>query len=274
MRRNFPAVSLCILVFLCGLSAQNSTPPAVPEPLQTAAAPRHYEPPPPNATVEELDRRGNELREEKAYRDAIDYYQAALRKTSERPVQASLYNKIGIADLQILQYGEARKNFDRALKKQKTFADARNNLGVAYFLENQYSRAIAEYRKAIKLNETEASFYNNLGTAYFASKSIDRAMAAYRRSIELDPDIFHHKSRVGVAAQLSNPDDRALFAYMLARTYAQAGDNDQSLEYLRKAMEDGYPGIKNVYKDEQFSALRKDPRFTALMAAKPKAISE
>ena len=39
-------------------------------------------------------------------------------------------------------------------------------------------------------------------------------------------------------------------------------------------MEDGYKDIKNVYKDNEFSALRKDPRFAELMAARPLAIPE
>jgi hypothetical protein len=39
-------------------------------------------------------------------------------------------------------------------------------------------------------------------------------------------------------------------------------------------MEEGYSNIKNVYKDNEFSTLRKDPRFAELMAAKPVAISD
>jgi hypothetical protein len=39
-------------------------------------------------------------------------------------------------------------------------------------------------------------------------------------------------------------------------------------------MEDGYKDIKNVYKDNEFSTLRKDPRFTELMASKTPAIPE
>jgi len=67
-------------------------------------------------------------------------------------------------------------------------------------------------------------------------------------------------------------DDRAAFAFMVAKMYAQAGDLDNSLVYLRKAMEDGYKNINQVYKDNEFATLRTDPRFTELMAQQPKAI--
>jgi hypothetical protein len=39
-------------------------------------------------------------------------------------------------------------------------------------------------------------------------------------------------------------------------------------------MEQGYKDINMVYKDAEFSDLRKDPRFTELMNAKPPAIPE
>ena len=38
--------------------------------------------------------------------------------------------------------------------------------------------------------------------------------------------------------------------------------------YLRRAIEEGYKAIGNVYKDEEFAELRKNPRFVELMAAK------
>jgi hypothetical protein len=73
---------------------------------------------------------------------------------------------------------------------------------------------------------------------------------------------------------LSSPEERARYEYVVAKLYAKAGDDERSLHYLRKAMEDGYKDIKNVYKDNEFSTLRKDPRFTELMASKTPAIPE
>jgi rubrerythrin len=52
------------------------------------------------------------------------------------------------------------------------------------------------------------------------------------------------------------------------------GVTERSLRYLKKAMEDGYKDIANVYKDNEFTELRKDPRFAELMAAKTVPIPE
>jgi hypothetical protein len=75
-------------------------------------------------------------------------------------------------------------------------------------------------------------------------------------------------SRGGVQAQLPSPEDRARYDYTVAKLYAKMGLSDQSLEYLRKAMEEGYKDFNNVYKDTEFADLRKDKRFTELVAMK------
>ena len=43
---------------------------------------------------------------------------------------------------------------------------------------------------------------------------------------------------------------------------------------VRKAMEEGYDKIDSVYKDAEFAELRKDKRFSELMAARPPAITQ
>ncbi len=232
---------------------------------------RRVEPPAPSASAEELEGRGDQLRAEKNYLDAMDYYLAAAQKTTS---SAGLFNKMGICDLMLQRYKEARKNFNRAVKTDRTHADAYNNLGVVYYVVRDYGKAIKNYEKAVALNADAASYYSNLGAAYFSRKQFDKAAINYSKALELDPDVFERTSRAGVQAQLPSPQDRARYDYVLAKLYAQKGIADRSLHYLKKAMEDGYKDIANVYKDNEFSVLRKDPRFAELMAAKTMSIPE
>src|SRR5882724_13709917 len=85
---------------------------------------RRAEPPAPSASAVELEGRGDQLRAEKAYLDAMDYYQAAAQKAT---ISAGLLNKMGICDLMLQRYKEARKNFNRAVKTDRNHADAYNN---------------------------------------------------------------------------------------------------------------------------------------------------
>ena len=156
----------------------------------------------PDATVAELEQRGDTLRAEKSYLDALDYYRAALAK---EPDSAPLYNKIGINELQMGRFGDARKDFERAIKSDRQFADAYNNLGVIFYLQKKYGPAIKRYENAIKLREDSASYYSNLGAAYFSKKDYVKASLAYNQALQLDPDIFDRTSHNGVLAQMSSP---------------------------------------------------------------------
>ena len=244
----------------------------VSHPEQVQIAPpliRAIDPPAPDATAVDLEQQGDALREEKLYLDALDYYHAALGKKANDP---SLLNKIGITELMMQRYGQARKSFERAIRCDRKFADAYNNLGVVLYEEKKYGAAVKQYEKAIANESSSASFFSNLGAAYFSKRDFEPAVRAYQQALELDPEVFERTSRAGVQAQLPSPEDRARYDYTVARLYAKMGFSEQSLEYLKKAMEAGYKDLKNVYKDEEFAELRKNPRFTELMAMKTAVI--
>ena len=267
----FPLAILTALILpvllVAPLHAQNLEQVEVgPPPLHRAG------PPAPGATAKELESRGDELQSQKYYLDAIDYYQAALRKD---PRNAVLINKVGMQQLLLHRWREARKSFDQAIKIDNKYANAYANLAVVYYEEQSYTKSIRNYDKAIELDGQEAVFYNNRAAALFAKKQYQKAMEDYSKALQLEPDIFDRASRgQGVQAKLPSPQDIAHYDYVLAKLFAKSGSADRSLHYLKKAMEEGYKDIKNVYKDDEFSSLRKDPRFAELMAAKTLAIPD
>ena len=79
--------------------------------------------------LHDLEARAEQLRAVKLYLDALDYYRAALAKA---PKSASLLNKIGITELMMQRYREAKKSFDQSIKVDREFADAYNNRGVVF----------------------------------------------------------------------------------------------------------------------------------------------
>lgn len=232
---------------------------------------RIVDPPSPDASAADLEARADQLRSQKLYLDSLDYYEAALAK---QPRSAKLLNKIGISELQMQHYREAKKSFEHSIKLDHELADAYNNLGVVYYEERKYGAAIKQYGKAIEIDANSSSFYSNLGAAYFSRKDIDRATTAYQHALQLDPDVFERSSRAGVQAQLPSPEDRARYDFTVAKLYAKMGFSDRSLEYLRRAMEEGYKDFKDVYKDEEFAAVRKDKRFSELVATKTPVLPE
>jgi tetratricopeptide (TPR) repeat protein len=260
----FAALLAALLVF--PLQAQNS------EQVEVAPPPLHrVDPPAPGTSPEELEKRGDELRTDKNYLDAEDFYQAALKVA---PGNAAVLNKIGISQLMMRRDKEAKKSFERAIKADRNHADAYNNLCVAYYALRNYNAAIKQCQRAISLKDDASSYYYNLGATYFAKKEFDKALQNFSRAVQLDPDILERSSHAGVQAKLTSPEDQAHYDYLLAKLYARTGSPERSLHYLKKAMEEGYRDIKNVYKDDEFSTLRKDPRFAELMATKTTAIPD
>ena len=264
----------CVLGLFCALLALPLHAQSA-EQVQVGPPPVHRaEPPAPGATPEELENRGDELRTDKDFLDAIDFYQAALKGAPGSPGSASLFNKIGMCQLQMHRDKDAKRSFERSIKTDHNHADAYNNLGATYYDMHNNNAAIKQYEKAISLKNDAAGYYSNLGTAYFAKRQFEKAIETYAKAVRLDPDVLDVSSHGGLQARMASSEDRAHYDYVLARLYARTGESDRSLHYLKMAMEEGYKDIKDVYKDNEFSTLRKDPRFAELMAAKTLALPD
>jgi len=216
-------------------------------------------------SVEDLEERGDLYRARKDYLNAIEVFEIAIKK---RP-STDLYNKEAVALLMLQRSGDARKVLNKALKLDKNCAEAWANLAVAFYQQKKYTGAIERFLKAIALKPDVASFHSSLGTVYMDRKDYKIAVIEYHRALELDPEVFEHSSPYGVTGKLTHPEERARFDFEMARIFASIGDIEHALKSLRRAMEEGYPDIKAVYKDKEFEKLRTDERFIALMKDKP-----
>lgn len=219
-------------------------------------------PDPPNVdkkamSVAELEKAGDVARSQKDYSLAIDYFQTALKKDRKNAV---IYNKLGLAQLKNSELKAARASFEKATKANSKYAEAINNMGAVDYMNKNYGRAAKYFKKAVALDEGHSTYHVNLGAAWFSQKKFDRAIAEYIRAMEIDPDAFRQESKVGIAAQISSPEERAQYSYALAKAYAKRGDLEGCLECLKKAKEQGYRNMANVYRDEEFSRMRDNPR--------------
>ena len=258
---------LCFVFFLSSAIAQvtASGPDSIGQSTTTMTMPsqlRRVAPPAASAGSADLEKTGDELRVQKFFADALDYYAAAMSKQDN----AVLHNKAGIADLQMLRYSDAKKQFERAIKMEKTYPEPYNNLGVVHYILRNYRRSISAYKKALQLRDDSASFHSNLATAYFSRREYEKATQEYARAIQLDPNIFEHRSNGGVSAHLTSPEDRAHYSYVIAKMYAKAGDVEHCLLYLKKALDEGYRVAEHFGKDAEFAGFRKDPRFIAVVS--------
>ncbi len=195
------------------------------------------------------------------YLRAASDYRDALRISGH---DAMLWNKLGIAELKLNDWGEARKSFRRALKFDPRLIPALNNLGAVALLEKKYRPAAAYFKQALALDETVAATHVNLAEAWVGQHKLDRAMTEYARALELDPDVLSD-SHSGDFALISTPAQRARISYLIAKAYMKRGNLEGALDYLERAKELGFPDLREVYTDPDFSALWKDPRLAKIV---------
>ena len=107
------------------------------EPQVLSAAPQQQSTEQPNFS---LEKRADIYMARKAYADAADYYQRALKQDGFS--NARLWNKLGIAYQQLQNYHASRKAYNQAMRRQKNYAEPLNNIGTTYFMQNKKIRNV------------------------------------------------------------------------------------------------------------------------------------
>jgi tetratricopeptide (TPR) repeat protein len=202
----------------------------------------------------------------KMYREAIDTYRTGDMKN------AVIWDKIGIAYHQLGELQAARKSYERAVKMDKKYADAINNIGTVYYAEKKYRTAISRYMRALQIAPESASIWSNLGTAYYSRGKFDLMAQAYTKALQYDPDVFEKHGSVGTRMQDRGVADKARYHFEMARMYAMSGKNDLALQYLRKALEEGFKEKEKFQQSKEFAALRETQEYKDLMTLQPRVL--
>jgi tetratricopeptide (TPR) repeat protein len=205
----------------------------------------------------------------KMYREAIDAFREGP------PKDPILHNKIGIAYHQLLQLDRARKEYEVAVKLKPDYEEAINNIGTIYYAQKSYRRATSWFARAVKLAPDDpktAAVYVNLGSAWFSRKNYERAQENFQTAVRLDPEVFERHGNYGVMMQERNVEERAKFHFYMARMYAKSGRNELAIQYLRKALEEGFHERQKLTDTPEFTPLRELPEFQALLKLDPRVL--
>ena len=216
-----------------------------------------------------MEERGDIFMARKAYADAVDYYSRALRQSRSDPV---LWNKLGIAYQQQLDFNAARKAYKEAIRRRQDYPEAWNNLGTTFHLANKFSKSIKYYRKAIALNPGSASYHLNLGTSFYRMKRPKEAVDEYRRALTLDPNILNQRSTMGTIVEARGSD--VDYYFYMAKVFASLGRAEEAVRYLRRAFEDGFREFKKLDTDADFLRISQDPSYIALRNNPPLPIKD
>jgi len=213
--------------------------------------------------------RGDIFMARKMYREAIETFRLGSPKD---PV---LLNKTGIAYHQLMQLDSARRYYEQAIRFKPDYVEAINNIGTVYYAKKSYRRAISWYRRALKQapeDAKSASIYMNLGTAEFARKQYEKATESYQTALRLDPEVFEHHSSTGIMLEERSVEERAKYHFYVAKLYAKTGRNELAVQYLRKALEEGFKDKKKLEDEPDFATIKELPEFKELLAREQRVL--
>ena len=218
-----------------------------------------------NVTAGDL-REGKNAEAEELARDALEIKRRifgpedrrtlnSMRQLAEAYQGQGRYAEAEELDAKVLEIGRRLQGpEDRTL-------DTMDDLADVYRLEGKYAQAEALYSQTLDIQrrvlgaDNPATF--SAGEQMAITLSYDKQFA---RAEALMQEIIQKASRSGEPAVLSGA------WYNFACAAAVAGHTNAATDYLRKADDLGYTDIANMAKDKDLKSLRKDPRFTALIA--------
>ena len=168
------------------------------------------------------------------------------RAQSLDPLSSIINVGVGWCLYQSRRYEEAIREYRSTLDLNPNFSLTHCTLGMAYEGKHQYEDASSEYNKALALPVSRPFALTGLGRAYALSGKRGQAM-----------DVLDELEKA--ARQQYVP------AVYFAGIYSALGDANQSLKWLRKAIEERSDYVIYLRTDPWADSLRSDARFRELL---------
>jgi len=184
------------------------------------------------------------------------------------------------------QFAEASKEFEIALGLDPSLFEAFYMYGRACFAEGKLTEAARLFEQASKVRPEDYQAPNLLALCYDGLRRWSEANAAYKRCaeaaekhLELQPDderalylgaqalcrVGNREKGLAWAqrALAIDPDEPAVL-YNVACTHALAGQSDEAIGYLERAVQSGFGYKEWIRNDPALDSLRMHPRFQAV----------
>jgi tetratricopeptide (TPR) repeat protein len=180
------------------------------------------------------------------------------------------------------RFPESRAQLDRARESDPLSVRYLVDLATWYWFQRQIDPALAELQKAITLDPDNAVTQHFIAYVLLKANRVSEAVAHVQRAIELDgahtpdqladlkrtfetqgaPAFFRKQAQL---AQQLNASGKYRSPLLIALAYTAAGDNNEALTWLEKAVEMHAAWLPELKLEPTYDALRNDPRFVAMV---------
>jgi tetratricopeptide (TPR) repeat protein len=209
--------------------------------------------------------------------EALQHYRRIL---SVNPEYAQAYLNLGVALAESGKSTHAITRFEQALKIDPNFADAHYNLAVVLEKQGKMKEAIDHYSAALEQNPDKAEAHFNLGNIFFKQGHANDAVTHYKKALAIRPDFpeaignlaLVNAARKDYSGALTlfldllkyRPDDAGTH-YNIACMYSRLGQVDESIAWLKKAIDRGYHNWEAIKSDSDLDNIRNSVEYRKLI---------
>jgi tetratricopeptide (TPR) repeat protein len=233
--------------------------------------------------------------------NAENHYREALALNDE---MAEAHSNLGLLLEEKGDTDRALEHYQKAIELKPDYASPHNNIGNIFSKKNDFESAIPYYQEAIRLEPSFHDAHTNLGIALMRTSDIERAKQHFQAALETNPSNQRAQSGLAIihssaetSPELASPEalhQKALehaargeydlavenfkkilvivpsepgTSYNIACMYAKMGKIAESMDWLSKAIKNGYdnwdaikydPDLENIREADAFKALIKD----------------
>lgn len=175
---------------------------------------------------------------------------------------------------------EAIAHFRKALLIDPDNDEAQFNLNKALAFLNEIDVNINKIREDLIQKPKEPSLYLQLGNMYNLKGEVDNAIAQYEKAISFQPDLpeaLYHLAKLHIKKnELSKalslyekviallPDNPGVY-YNIACIYAKQNKPEESVVWLKKAVEKGFNDWNHIKTDSDLDNIRSSPYYKAFV---------
>jgi arylsulfatase A-like enzyme/Tfp pilus assembly protein PilF len=203
-----------------------------------------------------------------------------LELLAQDPKQFRLYGMLGQISLMQGNYDEAERYNQEALKVAPQFVEAMGQLGLVAMVRGDQAAAQQWYDQALKIDPGFPTLHRRLGDLYFERGEYDAALKEYQEAYTRQAKDFRSLLQAGASARRAGQPEAAeklllkavtlrpkswIPRYNLACLQAERGQADAALQSLEESIGHGMVYAKLMNEDNDWDALRADPRFKNLL---------
>ena len=200
--------------------------------------------------------------------EALIYFNKALQIN---PNLSEAHVNLGIILYNKERLDEAIAHFRKALLINHENDEAQFNLNKALALLNEIDMNIKKIQEDLALKPEEPFLYLELGNMYSIKGEVDKAIAQYQKAIYFQPDFpeaLYHLAKLNIkkgeylkALSIYQkviallPDNPSVY-YNVACIYASQNKPEESVEWLKKAVEKGFNDWEHIKTDSDLDNIR------------------